>query len=389
MPRAKITKSFVESVPYKDGGQITFCDTELAGFYLVVGKTAKTYIVQKDLRGRSVRQTIGRHGQVTTAQARDVAAKKLFMISQGIDPNETQREKDIDNITIAQIFENYCLARKSMKPRTKADYTYYLDFYLADWKNKRVASITKDEVVKKHIAVGTKHGHVVANRSMKLIRALINHAIKTYDLNITNPVSYLSHIDGWFKEKPRTNYIKSKDLAAWWVAVDDLSNKDYRDFFKLLLFTGLRRTEALSIEWKNVDFNERVIVIPETKNGDPLSLPISDFIFDMLRARFKKYGHRKFVFPAKSKSGHMMEPKKGIKKVIETSGVSFTCHDLRRTFATYAESLGISEYAIKRLMNHRVTGITGRYIIIDTDRLREPVNKIAEYICSNVDVQKT
>ena len=58
-----------------------------------------------------------------------------------------------------------------------------------------------------------------------------------------------------------------------------------------------------------------------------------------------------------------------------------TVHDLRRTFITIAESLDISAYALKRLMNHKMNGdITASYIVTDVERLRKPMQKITDYI---------
>jgi hypothetical protein len=52
MPKAKITKTFVEQTPHTAKGQIAYCDAELRGFYLIVGMETKTYVAQKDIRGR-------------------------------------------------------------------------------------------------------------------------------------------------------------------------------------------------------------------------------------------------------------------------------------------------------------------------------------------------
>ena len=60
-------------------------------------------------------------------------------------------------------------------------------------------------------------------------------------------------------------------------------------------------------------------------------------------------------------------------------------HDLRRTFVTIAESLDISSYALKRLVNHSQKGdVTAGYIVMSIDRLREPMNRIAAYILEKV-----
>ncbi|CAH1904754.1 hypothetical protein NTGHW29_360083 [Candidatus Nitrotoga sp. HW29] len=72
-------------------------------------------------------------------------------------------------------------------------------------------------------------------------------------------------------------------------------------------------------------------------------------------------------------------------KVILESGVTFTIHDLRRTFITIAESQDISAYALKRLLNHKMNNdVTAGYIINDVERLREPMQKITSYLLKSV-----
>ena len=84
-----------------------------------------------------------------------------------------------------------------------------------------------------------------------------------------------------------------------------------------------------------------------------------------------------------------MEPRKQTAKVIEDSGVMFTIHDLRRTFITMAESLDISAYAVKRLINHKMTNdVTAGYIISDVERLRKPMQLIADSLLKFAGIQK-
>ena len=68
-------------------------------------------------------------------------------------------------------------------------------------------------------------------------------------------------------------------------------------------------------------------------------------------------------------------------KVTKASGIAFTLHDLRRTFVTIAEGLDIPAYALKRLLNHKGGAeVTAGYIIVDTERLREPMQRITDYV---------
>lgn len=125
-------------------------------------------------------------------------------------------------------------------------------------------------------------------------------------------------------------------------------------------------------------------MIADTKNGDPLTLPMSDYVFELLLRRQKISSEDKFVFPGPGKEGCLAEPKKGIQKVIDETDIEFSCHDLRRTFITIAESLEVSSYALKKLINHRVTDVTGGYIIMNVDRLRKPVDQISRFILEQV-----
>ena len=70
-------------------------------------------------------------------------------------------------------------------------------------------------------------------------------------------------------------------------------------------------------------------------------------------------------------------------KVVEVSGVEFTLHDLRRTFT--AESLDISSYSLKRLLNHKNSNdVTAGYLVIDVERLRKPMQQITSYLLKSM-----
>ena len=98
----------------------------------------------------------------------------------------------------------------------------------------------------------------------------------------------------------------------------------------------------------------------------------------------------KFVFPGSGKTGYNVEPRKVMKKIIESSEVIFTLHDLRRTFITVAESLDISAYALKRLLNHKMkTDVTAGYIIMDVERLRKPMQQITDQLLKLVGLKKS
>ena len=141
----------------------------------------------------------------------------------------------------------------------------------------------------------------------------------------------------------------------------------------MLLFTGLRRQEAAQLTWNQIDFAGKTLKVIDTKNHLDHSLPLSDYLYNLLLNRHQT-STSLYVFPSNSQGGYIIEPRRQIAKVIQNSNVTFTIHDLRRTFITIAESLDISAYAVKRLLNHKMTSdVTAGYIMNDVERLRKPM----------------
>jgi integrase len=150
---------------------------------------------------------------------------------------------------------------------------------------------------------------------------------------------------------------------------------------RLILFTGMRRSEAAGLKWANIDFTRRIFMVPVTKNGDPLVMPMSTFVFRLLKEREAHRPKSEFVFPAESTKGFLQEPKKWVAEVSRNSGVAVTLHDLRRTFATVAETLNVGQRTIQRLLNHRHgrEALTS-YVVFGVEQLRDPVEKIGEFL---------
>jgi integrase len=149
----------------------------------------------------------------------------------------------------------------------------------------------------------------------------------------------------------------------------------------LLLFTGLRKTEASSLTWADIDLQDRVIHIPgaRTKNKKDFDLPMCDVIHDMFVSR-RALGNAKHVFPSNSEAGFIADPGHPLERAAAACGLKVSCHDLRRTFATTAASTpGITPAQLKNLLNHfRRSDVTEGYQVFGVNDLREPAQLIAD-----------
>lgn len=380
MPTLRFTKRAVEALPHPEKGQVLYRDEMLRGFGVRVGAQSKVFYVESQVNGRTRRVTIGRADAVPVDEARKRALGILSEMAAGVDPNAEKRRVAQESLTLGQAFDRFFDTRSSLADSTRESYRRTVNLYLKDWKRTSVTSITRQMVLKRHQRIAKDHGEVTANNVMRHFRSVYNVTAAAYDEFPPNPVNILTQARAWYPERRRRGAVSAADLPAWWAAVMD--EPDYaRDFLLIALFTGMRRNEIAALRWDQIDLEERALHIPRTKNGDPLDLPLADYLVTLLRNRKKQAGRSPWVFPSSGKKGHIVETKKFTARVTERSGVSFTLHDLRRTFITIAESLDIPHYALKRLLNHRLSGdVTAGYIVSDLERLRGPISLVAAKI---------
>jgi integrase len=315
----------------------------------------------------------------------------------GEDVVESDRLDHAREVTLEDAFKQFKRARSNLKPSTVRHYEGFVKLAFASWKARALVKITKDQVAERHRALTREHGPCYADGAMRFLRSVMNFASWAYEspegtpLLPENPVSRLSRTRAWNGAKRRTTVVKPTQLKAWFEAVGalqrlpedpevlDTQSALVADYLVLLILTGLRRTEAAQLKWVNVDLEGKTLTVRDTKNRDDHTLPLSDYLHELLERR-RKVSEGEFVFPGTGESGCLTEPRPQMAKVTKASGVAFTLHDLRRTFATVAESLDIPAYALKRLLNHRSQDVTFGYVIVDVDRLRKPMQSITDYM---------
>ena len=398
---ANFTVKELNSLPLPNqGDRDTYHDTNVAGLTLrVTAKGIKSLVIRKRVNGKSVMVTLGRYPAMNLTQARIAARESLNTFSSGVNPNNKKIEQRVKGITLQETIAHYIASRqRALKPKTIKDYQILFNSYLSEWANKELVSITRSMVVKKHTTIGNKSIYR-ANATMRLLRALFNFAMIEYEdaddnpIIIHNPVQKIKR--NWFKESVRTNIIEPNDLKDWFSAVmtlpDDKVNVNHkhtsetvRDYLILQLFTGLRPSEGLNLKWSDIDFKNGLLHVEDTKNGEDHTLPLTEYISNLLSTR-RDASLGDYVFPGYNPQKALVSPNRQVKKVINDSGVQFILHDLRRTFATYADSLEIQHNTIKRLMNHKSNDVTStHYIHQSIETLRKPMVKITNYILEQV-----
>jgi len=395
--RVKLTKTSVASLEPPLADQRIVRDSELTGFGVrITANGKKSFILEKRIGRRVRRITIGRVGELTAAQARNRAQQLLGQIALGEDPVAKRRRELARGVSLAEAYREFLRSRPRLSEATRRDYDRTFNVIFSDWQHRPLHTLTGQMILNRHRSMAKTHGEQGANNYMRALRSLFNFAIDRYEdgsgqpVLAINPVLILTRTRSWFPVDRRRTWVKPHQLPAWYEAVESLRDNEHHramgdtvaDFLLLLLFTGLRRSEAATLQWRDVDLQDSTFSLSKTKSRRPHSLPFSTFV----RALFiRRLGARRneYVFAGHNGAGHLIEPKRQVRHVVEVSDIAFTMHDLRRTFLTVADTLELSPYTIKRLANHSTRGdVTAGYIISDIERLRTPMERIEKFLLS-------
>ena len=319
------------------------------------------------------------------AEADDINAK----MSSGINPNKQQKIDSALEITLQDAFDQYINAKKP-KPRTEKSYNIALG-RMGDWKEKPLKNITKLMVLELYTKLA-KDSHSAAMKVPQVLRAVWNFTNDLTDNDAfgISPTSILNkQKKKWSKTTVRNRKITTDDLPAWLKAVRGMSSSRIGDskrmaaYLEFLLLTGLRRREAGYLLWQDVDLKAGYFVVRNTKNHSDHCLPITKRTRQLLNSM---RDNGEYVFGVE-------EPRKAIKRVISTCNVVFSCHDLRRTFATLADHSGAGSYAVKGILNHsKYDDVTSHYTgycpldssgnvdINEVKEMKESLQKIEDFI---------
>lgn len=355
----------------------------------------KSFFVQKKVNGRSVRVTLGRYPELSIHNARKKASETISKLSMGVNPIEEKRNQLQQGVTLNQAFNDY-LSNKRLKPNTHSNYESIMAKYLADWGNQPLKSITRKSVLERFESL-SEISPSSANKTMRVLRAIFNYSMGLYEdangmpIIESNPVDKLTQLKLWNSETRRSGYIKPEELNTWFKSVLELykynidQDEAIADYLIITLFTGLRRNEVLRLKVDDIDIANDCFTVKDTKNGSPHALPLVGLSGAVLSKRAKQ-AQNGYLFESRVTGRNIKDFRGQLNRVRSSSGIHFTSHDLRRTFATYAQACEIPELTLKRLLNHKEkANVTLGYVVENVQSLIKPLEAVSSYIIGYLD----
>lgn len=382
MNRVKVTKRTVDAVVVPAEGEVNIWDSEVPGFSLRVRSTgSKTYVVEyRNSAQRKRRVTLGRHGRLTVEQARDLARQVLAAVACGEDPAEERQER-LSAPTFDDLASRYLEQHAGPKKKassTAADARVLRLYVLPSFGHRKVAEIGLKDIAKLHNAMRSKP--IQANRTLSLLSKMFTLA-ERWGLRLpnSNPCRGIDR----YPEKRRERFLSGAELARLGEVLDEEQHQE--PFLvlaiRLLLLTGARRDEVLTLRWSQVDFERSCLRLPDSKTGAKV-IPLGPTALELLATAPRLEGNP-FVIPGRRAGGRLVGVHRPWVRIREKAGLGdVRLHDLRHSFASVGAGAGLGLPVLGAILGHHHPATTARYAHLADDPRREAAARISDEIAA-------
>lgn len=404
MPR--LTRTIVQSQLPPPSGEMVLMDSELTGFGVrILASGVRTYFVRYRVgggrRAQMRRLTIGRHGPLTTEQARDAARKALAAVSLGGDPAASKAAAR-ESLTVAELIDEWLdgpgKRNRHGKLRSKASYdcdqgrfkrhvkpilgkVKLPDLNRSDIEKLRDAiaagKTATTEKTKKRGLSRVTGGEGAATRTLRAFSVVLNYAVERRYISANPTVGVKKTPDAKCERFLSINELERVGRALNVCGAD----KDPRglNIIRLLALTGCRRREIEGLRWEEVDLERGFLRLRDSKTGAKVVfLPRAAAA---LIARAPVIAGSPWVFPATTGESHYQNATKVWREVRAAAGLEgVRLHDLRHTYASQSLSEGASLEVVAALLGHKERRTTERYAHLASDPIRAAADRVGAAI---------
>jgi len=375
-----LTQRDIKALTPQAGAQYVVWDEAIPGFGVRVSpQGTKTFILKYRLASGRVRwKTLGRFGTLALDAARKQAKTDIGIVASGADPLVV-RDHARDAPTLGDVadrfLEDHVETRR--KPATERLYRLAIDGHLRPKLGAvAIADIGTEDVLKLHHQL--RATPYMANRVLAVASALLNWAARA---GYRGKGPHVNPCDGIekFRETARRRYLTPQELRRLGAALRLAERRAVMSpaavaAIRLLLLTGARVSEILSLRWRDVNLTTGLLTLPDSKTGAKVILLNAPAI-DILKT-CPKFAGSKYVFPGEGRG----ETRKGQHRVNLTDAWGWVrrraripdvrLHDLRHSFASIAVSGGQTLPMVGALLGHTQAQTTQRYAHLMDDPLR-------------------
>ena len=371
----KINNSVVQSIQIDQ----TIRDTEIKGFGVRRRKAGISYFLQTRINGRLRWITIGGHGSPwNPTTARKEALRLLTDVSNGVDPNlERKNRREVPTVK--------ALATEFLEDHGKKLSAYTLYSYRLLLQNDiipalgqyRIDDLDKTLISRAHNKWSDRPR--TANYCLSIVSKLLSWSEeKGLRSENTNPCNKIKK----YKENKRERYLSSDEFERLGNVLAQASENGSENPYviaaiRLLMLTGARLNEILSLKWSAVDLERSLLLLEESKTGQK-AIYLNDAAKQVL-SEIPKLSDNPYVIVGQKAGAHLVNLRKPWCSIREQARLDdVRLHDLRHSFASLAAASGASLPLIGKLLGHSQPQTTARYTHLADDPLHEVNRQVGE-----------
>ena len=381
--RGSITECVVDALPA--GRDTVIWDRALTGFGVrVYPSGAKVYVVQTRGPAGTKRITVGRHGVIGADEARRRAALIIARVHAGEDPERPAQKPA--GPTLAALAARYLREHVAVrcKPSTAAQYRLAIERYIVPALGERaVSEIGRSQVADLQHALRDRPA--MANLVIATLSRLIDQAVAWGVVQeTTNPCRSAQK----YRVRRRERFLTDAEFRRLGQALDELEatgrlSPHAAAAIRLLMLTGCRRNEILTLRWENVHLEAHELRLPDSKTG-PRTISLSVEAAEVLAAIPRVPGNP-WVIPGTRPGQRLSSIFEPWSRVRARAGLDdVRIHDLRHSYASRALALGESLPVIAKLLGHAQIQTTARYTHLTRDSVKDAATRVANDIAKDI-----
>lgn len=378
---AKLTKRVVDQIVPGDAEAMHW-DDELKGFGLRVWPSGrKVYVVMSRVKGRLRRITIGPHGPITPEQARIRAHEIISEAKAGRDP-----AKELDQArkapTMKGLGERFLKEHVAVrcKPSTQAEYKRSVELFINPKLGTRKATdIERQDIAELH--QGLRHIPYQANRTLGVLSKMFNLAeIWGVRPDGSNPCLHVKK----YAEEKRERFLNATEYANLGKVLRDIEKDGSEtqsavNAIRLLMLTGCRLGEIITLKWGYVDLAARELRLPDSKTGAKV-VHFGKTAADILK-KIKRIDGNPWVITGKKDGARLNDLQHPWRRIRAKAGLGeLRIHDLRHSYASDALALGEGLPMIGKLLGHTQVQTTARYAHLANDPVKLAAGRVSDTI---------
>ncbi len=280
--------------------------------------------------------------------------------------------------------EHYLPHARTYKRSIKSDESKLKIYLNPKFGHEPLADVSMQAIQGYHNQLRTTLSPATANRHLALLHRIFSLAIQ-WGYCEKNPATGINKFQEDTNKHQR--FLNNDEIRSLFRAADDDVNTYAAAYIKMLLLTGVRRSEGLGMKWEHLQLSgpKQLWFVPHTKTGKSRYVILNPMAIDILEGLPKVYGNP-YVFPGKIVGQPIVNPIKAFKRIINRAGIesSFRLHDIRHTVASLIVNNGGSLYDVQAALNHANSSMSERYAHLSSESMAKTSHNLSAVVAGAI-----